>query len=173
MAKITTVEVINEGLSKIHNGDHPVALLEDKADFIGFDASTGKLNSMMNDYHQTGSLEVFLLNGDADVKFVQDPYFSEKQVQKIVKRLKNNCERFVSKINKDNKYYCSDVFVYSGDVSNPTREGKYHKAIGKQGFEFVEEKDKNSRPAPSRLKLASNNEPLANYDVYVIGVMEK
>ena len=173
MAKITTVEVINSGLQKIHNGDHPVALLEDKADFIGYDVSAGKINWALNTLAETNSLEDFVLDGGGEIKFKQDSYFSEKKVQRIVKRLKKKCDRFLSKINKDDEYYCSDVFVYSGDVANPTREGRYHKATGREGFDFVETKDKNSKPAPTRLKLASNNEPNANYDVYVIGVMEK
>lgn len=162
MARMTSLEIINEGLSKIHNGDHAVALLEDKADFIGFDIISTE-----------DPMDEFVIPADIEIKFTKNPYFSDKKVKKIVKRLNKKCQKFLNRINKNNKYYCSDVFVYSGDVSDPTKEGRYHKAMGQQGFDFIESKDKVSHPAPTRLKLASNNEPYANYDVYVIGVMEK
>lgn len=172
MAQTTSIEVINDHLANLNGGDKAVTVLNGGADFVGFDIGSSKLNAIL-DLAESKSLEDALLNTNQDVEFKKDKHFSDQKVKRIVKKLKKDCDKFVKQINQRDQYYCSDVFVYMGDTPDAQLEGHYHKASGQKGFDYLSEKPGTQSQSETRRRLSSNNEEFANYEVYVIGVMEK
>ena len=175
-ANITTLEVINKGLTEHHNGDEVMEVLRGRRNFVGL---FRPLLHGIGGYNGPGATGNQTTVYDLDTSFKKHSHLSERQVQKAIKKLKKKCQKYLKTIQKqatrilNERYYCSDVFVYTGDTNNPTQEGIVHTAKGQLDERFVDAYVSRGTKSESqtRLSLPSNNENLGDYEVYTIAIM--
>lgn len=184
MAQVTTLKTIVDEISKLHNGDEVMEVMESEADFVGFKIpffkGVGQVLDQFsaedgNDWYFKASHNHF---GKYENDYRKHPHFSEKKVNNVIKKLEKKCKKYIKEIMKQGnplgeEYYCSKVYVYTTDIKNPEVEGLYSKAEGQIRFTNQEQKPGTASPSKTRRALPSNNELMANYDVYTIALMRK
>ncbi len=170
----TTLELLNKEFSNRNNGDEVMEVLKGAVNFIGYKR---KLVHQLAVFTGPTTLEDLAEVPSAD-KYRKGKYFKEGKVKRKIKELKKECADYAADLNEDRtimneEYYCSDLFVYTGDVKNPELEGQYHTANGQMSHLDANEAAGVKSPSKTRQSLDSNNEKYGDYEVYTIGLMRR
>ncbi len=174
----TSLELVTQEISKLHNNDEVMEVINGGANFVGWKIPFLKGLSNVGDQLSAKNANQLYFNashnyfGKYDDDFVKKPFFSDEKISKVIDKLLKKCQRTIKKITAhskmpDEKYYCSEVFVYTGDTKNPELEGIDHTAEGQKKYT----KEPVSNDSRLRQSLASNNENLGDYEVYTIAIM--